>query len=441
MERSLIRASLARVFANAPKRELSFTAARAAVLVVGAMGLLGGARREPPGGGALILWSSFAFYSILWTVLLVGFSRAARAVVAAGAAVDLAFLALGIGTGGICANPAVITSCLAAGLYGFYFGLPLAPLIGVAVGAAFATGPAWAGDALARPSFAFSETAILAFSILFGWLSPGSKPDEKRPQKGVTASPSASDAAKTGIGSKQADGQNGDGAEPIGSARRLSIEIAHQMRDPLNLMSLNLEMLQEELRHAGVELKPEVADILSAMEKTVKSLSDISENCLQFARLPRPVLRSENLKKLLEEILVATQPALSRMGITCTADLTSEVPEIPFDRRQIKFALENILQNAREAMPGGGRLRISLAAENGSVNVAIADTGPGIAPELCRDIFEPFFSTKPLGTGLGLSLAKRVVESHGGRLTVKSIVSVGSTFTLVLPIRGRCAHE
>ena len=433
MDQPSLRSWLVRAFANARRKEQSFVLVRTAVLAAVAIIRLLAVRQAAAGPG-FILWLFFAFYCVLWTALLLGIPRAARIVVAAGLPVDLFFLAAGLFLGG---SAFVVPACLAAALYGFYFGFPFAPAAGITVALALAMGSFAAFGSLSLTSIILNGAVVLAFSLAFGWLGSGSKSDGSRPQNLDTHLRDDSNAAENEIQAKQTTPDNGNGSEPLGSVGRLSTEIAHQMRDPLNLMSLNLEMLQEELVRTNTVLKPEVADILSAMEKTVKSLSDISENCLQFARLPRPVMRPDNLIKLLDEILGATQPAFSRTGITCTTDLASEVPEIPFDRRQIRFALENIIQNAREVMPSGGRLRISLTAENGTVNVAIADTGSGIPAKLHRDIFEPFFSTKPLGTGLGLSLAKRIIEAHGGRLTVNSIVSVGSTFSVALPIHGR----
>ena len=109
--------------------------------------------------------------------------------------------------------------------------------------------------------------------------------------------------------------------------------------------------------------------------------------------------------------------------------------EIAADENQLRQALLNLLRNAREAMTGGGRLRVRLAVRpDGMAEIAVSDTGPGIAPEDMSKIFEPFFSTKAKGTGLGLALVQQIVVEHGGRVEVESVPAEGTTFRLVLPM-------
>lgn len=100
----------------------------------------------------------------------------------------------------------------------------------------------------------------------------------------------------------------------------------------------------------------------------------------------------------------------------------------------MRQALLNVAQNAVQAMPEGGTLRVSAATSDGHVRVSIADTGPGIPPDVRPRIFEPFYTTRPRGTGLGLAVVKRIVDGHGGGIVVASEVGVGTTFSLDLPL-------
>jgi signal transduction histidine kinase len=111
------------------------------------------------------------------------------------------------------------------------------------------------------------------------------------------------------------------------------------------------------------------------------------------------------------------------------------LPEVAADESQIRQALLNLLRNAKEAMPGGGRIRLSASrTPDGQVRLVLADSGPGISPENLASIFEPFFSTKVKGTGLGLALVQQIVSEHGGRIEVDCPPGGGTAFAILLPV-------
>ena len=223
--------------------------------------------------------------------------------------------------------------------------------------------------------------------------------------------------------------------EDLASMGRTSAEIVHQVRDPLGAISLNLEMLEEDLEQEGLT-SDEVREALTRIENEVATLGDLAENYLQYARLPTPRCRVESVNDIVSEVLRQEMPHLARSRVTVHYDLPAH-PQVYVDRRQIKFALHNLIENAREAMAEGGRLKLATGADNGSVRVRIGDTGDGISSEDLSHVFDAFFTTKRHGTGLGLSLARKIVEQHGGRLCCTSLPDVGTTFEIVLDAADR----
>ncbi|MFH0965495.1 MAG: ATP-binding protein, partial [Planctomycetota bacterium] len=221
--------------------------------------------------------------------------------------------------------------------------------------------------------------------------------------------------------------------ETLASVGRASAEIVHQIRDPLSAISLNLELLEEDLGLEGTASE-EVRGTLVRIEKEVETLGDLAENYLQYARLAPPVCRLENLNDIVEQALEQEEALLLRGRVVVRRQLSEGLPPVRLDGRQVKFALHNLLENAREAMQDGGRLKVATAAMNGTVTIRVSDTGPGIPSDALPKIFDAFFTTKHHGTGLGLSMARKIVEQHGGELACVTLPDVGTTFELRFPV-------
>ena len=128
------------------------------------------------------------------------------------------------------------------------------------------------------------------------------------------------------------------------------------------------------------------------------------------------------------------RPELVASGVNTELSLSPELPRVMADVGQLRQLLLNLVRNAREAMRGGGHLRVSTRGGEGAVEIQVKDTGPGIPSERLQRIFDPFFTTKERGTGLGLAIVHRIVEAHSGHLSVRSQVGRGTTFRVVLPI-------
>jgi len=225
-------------------------------------------------------------------------------------------------------------------------------------------------------------------------------------------------------------------SERLATIGRMSAEMAHQVRNPLSSISLNLEMLEDEIRGGSALSRSEAHDLIAAIQDEIDNLVQVTESYLGFANLPPFRLEAANLNEIVQGMLVFARPQVEQRSANVTHRLEEGLPSVRVDRRQLKFAIMNVLTNALEAIPDGGRLRVRTESSNGRVDLLIADTGPGIErPDIAR-IFDPFFTTKQCGTGLGLSLARRIVEAHGGVISCRSVPRVGTTFRISLPRAG-----
>jgi signal transduction histidine kinase len=228
-------------------------------------------------------------------------------------------------------------------------------------------------------------------------------------------------------------------AERLAAVGRISAQITHEIRNPLNAIGLNAELLAEEI--AGLPAPAEARQLVAAISREVDRLNGVTEHYLRFARLPRPMREPQDLDELLGGLLDFLAPELTAAGITVERQLSSRLAPIRGDEGQLRGAFLNLLRNAREAMPGGGRITVKTRPVQGGVEAEICDTGEGIPPDDLTRIFEPFYSTKERGTGLGLAFTQKVVEEHGGTIQCESALGHGTVFTLRLPAAPLAAEE
>ena len=221
-------------------------------------------------------------------------------------------------------------------------------------------------------------------------------------------------------------------SERLAAVGKIAAQITHEVRNPLSSIGLNAELLEEEL--GAFEGAGESRELVRAIIKEVDRLGEITEQYLRFARLPRPRLEREDVNSIVSSVLAFVREELAAKGIATDVELDADLPLVPADENQLRQALLNLLRNAAEAMRDGGRIHVSTSALAGQVRVVIADTGEGIANEHRARIFEPFFSTKERGTGLGLALTQQIVSEHGGAIDVESQLGRGTTFTVRLPV-------
>jgi two-component system NtrC family sensor kinase len=224
-------------------------------------------------------------------------------------------------------------------------------------------------------------------------------------------------------------------AEKLSSLGKLSASIAHEINNPLagiltfaKLVSRTLaEGTPDDAKRASLQRN------LALVERETQRCSAIVRNLLDFTR-ERPMKPGPlDPRRAVDEALSLVENQAQTQGITVERDL-GPVPDVLADFGQLRQAFLNVALNACEAMGSSGRLRVVTRALDGAVEIAFADTGPGIPPERLASIFDPFFTTKEKGTGLGLSVVYGIVERHGGTIDVRSDPGEGTTFTFRLPV-------
>ena len=215
-------------------------------------------------------------------------------------------------------------------------------------------------------------------------------------------------------------------ADRLASLGRMAANIAHEIRNPLASLSGAVEVLAA---GAPDETRERLGQIVI---KETDRLNAIIREFLEYAR-PKPLERARvNVAELVDEVLVL----LEHRAAPGTLKVIREFPPaLPWsaDRQQLRKVLWNLCLNALQAMPDGGELKVTVAPSGGRLLIRVADTGEGIESTDLGQIFEPFFSTKADGTGLGLALVHRIVQDHGGDIDVQSRPGVGTAFTLTLP--------
>jgi nitrogen fixation/metabolism regulation signal transduction histidine kinase len=212
-------------------------------------------------------------------------------------------------------------------------------------------------------------------------------------------------------------------------------QVAHDIKNPLTPIQLSAEHARRVNVDRGRPLSPVLDDCVTAILTQVKLLRQIAAEFSSFASSPTARPEPTNLPALIAEVIEPYRTALSGR-VAIDVESTGGLPDIPLDRTLFSRALTNIMENALHAMPGGGRLtiRTRMSPTSSSVIVEVTDTGVGMDQDAVARMFEPYFSTKATGTGLGLTIAKRNVELNGGTIALTSERGVGTTVTIVLPV-------
>jgi two-component system, NtrC family, nitrogen regulation sensor histidine kinase NtrY len=225
-------------------------------------------------------------------------------------------------------------------------------------------------------------------------------------------------------------------AERVAAWREMARRLAHELKNPIFPIQLSIETLRRVLDQAEggtdghafgrmfLESSDTILEELRALRRIIDEFSD-------FARMPRPRLAPVDLNAVVERALDLSRARAD--AVVIETDAGRSLPPVNGDADQLARALGNLVSNALDAMPEGGRLRVRTAAAPGTVVVEIEDSGPGLTEEQKTRLFTPYFTTKKGGTGLGLAIVQGIVSDHGGRIQVRSEPGQGTTFTLVLP--------
>jgi hypothetical protein len=224
-------------------------------------------------------------------------------------------------------------------------------------------------------------------------------------------------------------------AERWATIGKMAAKVAHEIRNPLSSISLNAELLEDELGSYSCVSTDEASALLKSIISEVDRVTALTEEYLQFSRLPHIKLAPSHLIEVLEEVLEFLRRELIQNRITVQFDVNKNIPEMLFDRDQLRRVFLNIIRNAMDAMPKGGELKIWTDERDRHLVVHIADTGAGIPEETIDKIFAPFFTTKDFGTGLGLAIVQQIIDEHGGQISCRSKLGEGTTFSIALPVK------
>jgi len=219
-------------------------------------------------------------------------------------------------------------------------------------------------------------------------------------------------------------------AEHLATLGELATGLAHEIRNPLAGIAGVIEIVGRDLP-ATSPARAVVKDVRLEITRISRTLTDL----LETARPRRPEIRRSNLNTTVEHaVMLARQQVLSK-PIKIELQKQPDLPEVEHDSDQIHQVLLNLLLNGVQAMEGAGTVRVEIGSREGYASVVVSDTGRGISAQNLPNIFRPFYTTKGNGTGLGLSLARRIVEDHHGRIEVNSVVGSGSKFIVLLPFQ------
>jgi len=222
-------------------------------------------------------------------------------------------------------------------------------------------------------------------------------------------------------------------SERMNAITLLAAGVAHEIGNPLNSLTIHLQLLNRELESLSDQDRAPLTDLLAIAQGEVERLDQIITQFLRALRPSQPRLEATSLAVVLDETLAFLKQEIKDRDILVEVDTPAELPAAQIDRNQMKQAFFNIIRNAIQVMPNGGLLKISLGASDRFVFISFTDTGPGIPSGDLGAIFEPYFTTKKEGSGLGLMIVQRIIRDHGGELEVHSEPNTGTTFTLYLP--------
>jgi len=229
-------------------------------------------------------------------------------------------------------------------------------------------------------------------------------------------------------------------SERTSSILLLAAGVAHELGNPLNSLTIHLQLIERQLRKLKTAPAKEGAaltDSIHVCQEEVRRLDGIISNFLEAIRPRPPDLAETNVADVLAEVLRFQQSEFADRGIEVEAETPADLPPVMADRNQLKQVFFNITKNAVEAMQPGGKLKIRSRADDDSVFFLFGDSGVGFKPEDLARLFEPYHTTKPGGTGLGLMIVQRIMREHGGQIGVESREGLGTVVTLQFPRKDR----
>jgi PAS domain S-box-containing protein len=225
-------------------------------------------------------------------------------------------------------------------------------------------------------------------------------------------------------------------ADTLAALGRITASLAHEIKNPLSGISINLELLEETLEEEKLENRDELREYIRVITGEIKRLEDLVKNLSRFVRSHAMKLTMIDLNEVLDRVLNLVKIEARDQGIKIIRRF-GQVPKTLGDVAQLQQAFLNLIINAIEAMPQGGTLTLTTEWEEAQkvIKISISDTGVGVPSEEQDRVFEFYYTTKEDGTGMGLPIALKIIKDHGGDIDLESEVGVGTTFTVILPLR------
>jgi two-component system, sporulation sensor kinase E len=222
-------------------------------------------------------------------------------------------------------------------------------------------------------------------------------------------------------------------SERLNALTLLAAGVAHEIGNPLNSLHIHLQLMERQAHKLDRAAREELQESIDIARSEVNRLDSIVTQFLRAIRPSKPELHPENVNTIVEETLRFFTPEIQDRNIVVEQELRSDLPLLQIDRDQMKQAFYNVIKNGLQAMKRGGILRIRTDRDDTHVFISFVDTGSGMSAENLGRVFEPYFTTKPSGTGLGLLIVRRIVREHGGELSIESSEGKGLTLTIRLP--------
>jgi signal transduction histidine kinase len=222
-------------------------------------------------------------------------------------------------------------------------------------------------------------------------------------------------------------------AERLAALGQLTAGLAHELRNPLGTMKTSAEMLSRQVAQENAVAKEMAGFIASEVDRT----NSLITRFLDFARPQHLKLETADITVMLDGAIARFEREQKSMGTSVRVfkNYSPDVPPVRFDAELMERVIANLLVNAAQASPPGGIVTVKTLSDQDEVEVAVIDRGSGIDPKNIENIFNPFFTTKSDGIGFGLAIISKILDEHGGRITVESTLGEGSVFRVFLPLR------
>jgi two-component system, sporulation sensor kinase E len=224
-------------------------------------------------------------------------------------------------------------------------------------------------------------------------------------------------------------------SERLNALTLLAAGVAHELGNPLNSLNIHLQLMERQARKLKGKEGEELQQSIEICRGEINRLDSIVTQFLRAIRPSRPQVQPENINAIVEGAVRFFSAEIEARDIVVETELRSDLPLLQLDRNQMKQAFYNVIKNSFEAMRRRGILRIQTDMDESHVRVSFIDTGGGMSAETLSHVFEPYYTTKGSGTGLGLLIVRRIVREHGGELAIESTEGKGLTLTIRLPLK------